>query len=211
MQEGTKKTITIEGVEEAKKYILDRVICQLARKEENGDIPHKEYLDLEVVYRAFVTKDGEGIVGSVLITGDICRKLGIEADELDHAARTNTENRGFSIREMNSVLEKMIGGKAEAPESGQMHVCTNAFGMYGAAIMMYPDRFTELAEKLGSDLYILPSSVHEVIAITAADLDPDELKEMVSDINTTVVDDKEVLGNSVYRYSRATGQISIAA
>jgi hypothetical protein len=42
-------------------------------------------------------------------------------------------------------------------------VISNEKGINGAASMLYENELHELAESLESDLYILPSSVHEVI------------------------------------------------
>ena len=56
-----------------------------------------------------------------------------------------------------------------APEDiGGMYVLTNASGSLGAAALFYPDVKEKAAELLGSDYYILPSSVHEVILVPDA-------------------------------------------
>lgn len=62
------------------------------------------------------------------------------------------------------IADMMI---AEMPEDQQMYVISNDKGINGAVSMLYEDGLHDLAEKLGSDLFILPSSVHEVIAISA--------------------------------------------
>lgn len=52
---------------------------------------------------------------------------------------------------------------AEIPPEQTMWVISNEKGINGAASMLYENELHELAESLESDLYILPSSVHEVI------------------------------------------------
>ena len=59
-----------------------------------------------------------------------------------------------------------------------------------------------MAEKIGSDLYILPSSIHEVIAVSTDFGSPDELAEMVYEINMDQVDINDRLSNQVYCYDK---------
>ena len=91
-----------------------------------------------------------------------------------------------------------------APENvGAMYVLTNTSGSLGAAALFYPDVKDKAAELLGSDYYILPSSTHEVILVPdSAGINPKELCEMVKQANRTVVDEKDILSDNVYRYSR---------
>ena len=61
------------------------------------------------------------------------------------------------------------------------------------------------------DYLILPSSIHECLAIKAMeDADMEGLRAMVTDINATQVASDEVLSDNVYRYSIETGELSIA-
>ena len=91
-----------------------------------------------------------------------------------------------------------------APEEvGGMYVLTNSTGSLGAAALFYPDVKEKAAELLGSDYYILPSSTHEVILVPdTAGINPKELCEMVKQANRTVVDEKDILSDNVYHYSR---------
>ena len=86
---------------------------------------------------------------------------------------------------------------------------TNSRRLYGAAVMDYPEYFESLSEKTGGDLYILPSSIHEVIAVPEKFMEPDALREMVMEVNASELDREEFLSDNVYRYSRKTGEIMI--
>jgi hypothetical protein len=84
-----------------------------------------------------------------------------------------------------------------------MYVLTNTSGSLGAAALFYPDVKDKAAELIGSDYYILPSSTHEVILVPdSAGINPKELCEMVKQANRTVVDEKDILSDNVYHYSR---------
>ena len=81
---------------------------------------------------------------------------------------------------------------------------------YGATILLYPDYFACIADEIGSDLYIIPSSTDEVIAVPAFDFDPTILKSMCLTVNETEVDAEKQLGDTIYKYSRVTRSIGIA-
>ena len=49
-----------------------------------------------------------------------------------------------------------------------MYVLTNESKLNGAACILYENVLYDFAQKLGADLYILPSSVHEVILLPKA-------------------------------------------
>ena len=61
------------------------------------------------------------------------------------------------------------------------------------------------------DLYILPSSVHELILVPAYEyIDVYQLYEMVKEVNDTVVALGDILSYNVYKYCKETDQIVIA-
>ena len=67
----------------------------------------------------------------------------------------------------------------------------------------------DFANKKGTDMYILPSSIHEVILLPSDRInDPTKLLSMVHDANTTVVSIGDVLSDSVYYYDRKTDHIT---
>lgn len=86
-------------------------------------------------------------------------------------------------------------------EDSVMTVITNVQGINGAAAIFYPDQMDKIAERLGGDYFILPSSVHETLVV------PDdgkmsflELRSMVTEINATMVNPSERLTDEVYHY-----------
>ena len=64
---------------------------------------------------------------------------------------------------------------------------------------MNSEAFEQLRREMG-DLYILPSSVHELIVISAEKADPVELETMVQMINQNEVKEAERLSDHIYRY-----------
>ena len=91
-----------------------------------------------------------------------------------------------------------------------MYVISNSAKMNGAASMFYEDALSSLSEKLGTDLYILPSSVHEVIAVSTDMGNPNELAAMVAEINMDQVALDERLSNQVYHYDKDLRKVTLA-
>ncbi len=79
---------------------------------------------------------------------------------------------------------------------------------YGAAVIFYPGVLAAVAESFGGDLYIIPSSVHEILFLRKEEIqDPWELKEIICGVNRDVVLPGEVLSNSLYLFRRQSGEL----
>ncbi|SHJ03957.1 DUF5688 family protein [Parasporobacterium paucivorans] len=90
----------------------------------------------------------------------------------------------------------------------QMYVLTNKHRMNGAACILYDGVLQEFASNKGNDLYILPSSIHEVILVPAGDdVTKEQLDSMVCEVNQSDVEDGDILSDHVYIYRRDTGRI----
>lgn len=103
------------------------------------------------------------------------------------------------------ILEDM-----RCQKDSNMYVITNTKGINGASCLLYPDLIKKLANELDSDLYILPSSIHEVIAVKANNgMNKSSFREMVFDVNRTQVPEEDILSDTVYFYSRERGAITM--
>ena len=76
--------------------------------------------------------------------------------------------------------------------------------------MLYEENLYNLSQQLDSDLYILPSSTHEVIAISDKFGDANELADMVYEINMDQVDLSDRLSNQVYHYDKEARTLRLA-
>ena len=173
----------------------------------------KEFLDLSAVVRVILKMDKEGMASMALSKGD-AEILGMTEEEIYAAALANTL-RLFPPKLMNlgRYVEMSIGGKLPFGEDEvTTYILTNQKEVDGAIYFMSPEVVGAIAEALEDDLYILPCSVNEVLLVRASELEDgvDELKEMVRDVNETVVAEKEILSYSVYHYDKEHG-ITIVA
>ena len=172
----------------------------------------KEFLDLSAVVRVVLKMDKEGMSSMALSKKD-AENLGMTEEEIYAAALANTL-RLFPPKLMNlgRYVEMSIGGKLPFGEDEvTTYILTNQKEVDGAIYFMSPEVVGAIAEALEDDLYILPSSINEVLLVRASELEDgvDELKEMVRDVNETVVSEKDILSYSVYYYDKENG-ITIA-
>ena len=211
-----KKVPGLEGF--SKEMILGNVKYQLINKEMNkdkmADVPHKEFLDLVAVYRVEV-KISRAEKGSFLLNNQIIKTYGITYEELDAAAKKNTGSAGFSVRSMGEVMAEMGDMSVEDIEMVEaggpgIFVMTNADKINGAVIMLYKEYFEKLANRLNEDLFIIPSSIHELLALPADTMSEFYVRTMVKEVNDTEVAIDEILSYNVYRYRRESGELEVA-
>ena len=199
-----------------KKIAKKSLFVKLVNTERNETLVEqsisKEFLDLSAVVRVVLKMDKEGMSSMALSKKD-AENLGMTEEEIYAAALANTL-RLFPPKLMNlgRYVEMSIGGKLPFGEDEvTTYILTNQKEVDGAFYFMSPEVVGAIAEALEDDLYILPSSINEVLLVRASELEDgvDELKEMVRDVNETVVSEKDILSYSVYYYDKENG-ITIA-
>lgn len=93
----------------------------------------------------------------------------------------------------------------ETDDSMPMYILSCRDGRYGASAALYPEVLAGIADKLNDDLYLIPSSVHEMIVLRAEDVrDPCGLHDVIHEVNRTEVLPCDVLSDSLYYYQRKT-------
>lgn len=200
-----------------KKIAKKSLFVKLVNTERNESLVEqsisKEFLDLSAVVRVVLKMDKEGMASMALSKGD-AEILGMTEEEIYAAALANTL-RLFPPKLMNlgRYVEMSIGAELPLGEDEvTTYILTNQKEVDGAIYFMSPEVVGAIAEALEDDLYILPSSVNEVLLVRASELEDgvDKLKEMVRDANETVVAEKDILSYNVYHYDKEHG-ITIAA
>ena len=97
------------------------------------------------------------------------------------------------------------------PPENQMYVISNSNSVNGASAIFYSDALAELSDRLGGvDLFVLPSSVHEVIAVSTDMGTPEMLAQMVQEVNGTQVSLEEQLSDHVYKFDAKTRELALA-
>ena len=102
-----------------------------------------------------------------------------------------------------SLLEEKTDDTTILPDADcNMYVLTNQDKQYGAATILYENIISDFAKKNNSNIYILPSSIHELILVPGNSLVPKEgLNDMVKEVNATQVPIQEILSDHAYIYN----------
>ena len=197
-------------------------------------VPCKRVLDLAVTFYYELMIDGLSHAGAVVRFEDLerwgiteeqlfeiaeenCRNYNeMEAEPIAEAmmrAVCEAET-GFDLSEpVKGAVGEVFGfaaNEGSCPEQEifaedlKLIVITNKSRFFGAAAMLDKELLRSVADRFGSDLYILPSSVHEVIAAPVSETaSAGELEQIVREINQTQVAPTEILSNHVYMFVRS--------
>lgn len=215
--------------EEIKAFVTYRLVSFHKNRKLLEKIPYVKYLDLAITFHCLVRDDSDGI-GTIRITNEHIQHWGVTKQQLLDLAILNTRNLfPHSIKSMEEVIYGMIKEEYKSrPEDSlpeivdtcfenfssskehRMYILTNQKGINGATCLLYDHVLKEFAEKIQTDLYILPSSIHEVILIPYSNsLSKETLSDMVMDVNRTQVARDEVLSDRIYFYSRKKDSLSM--
>ena len=132
---------------------------------------------------------------------EICKKIREEKNTpilLPPVIDTMEHTLELLMGEINCAIEPAGDSNKPIP----MHIMTNKYQINGASVLLYHGLLDGLAEKLGTDLYVIPSSIHELIIMPAEDgsLSLSKLSDMVKEINENHVKEEEILSDCAYYY-----------
>lgn len=199
--------------------IVYKVINYERNKQLLEQIPHKKILDMAVVYYCLI-EQFEDMSATALIYNTHMYSWKVTESDIYRAAYENTPKLlNFSIQSMASLFMEKIKtdelcdvtyDDLKGLEENDMFVLTNESRLNGASCMLYDNVLKEFADSVESDLYILPSSIHEVILLPKREIyNINDLKSMVHEVNTEEVSPDEVLSDQVYTYDRANGMLTM--
>lgn len=202
--------------------IIAKVRGRLINTEMNSqllkDIPHRGSLDLSLVY-AVGLPQCRGTAREIPICNDHLDILGIDESDLYEAVcKKIGDHEEVLLKKMDEVLGTWMGEDTDMESAGcPMYILTNKSYCNGAVQMLNKNALDLAADHIGTDnLIILPSSIHELI-ILSADMEKEDpgyvsgLADIVRTVNDTEVLEQEILSYHVYHYSRKTGEVTIAA
>jgi hypothetical protein len=200
--------------------VKHRIAYKLVNYEKNRElltqVPHVPYLDLAIVFFCLVRMDVAYGNATILVTDTHMEYWQVTAGTLLEAAAENTEHMlGSSLKNIRQVIRELEENPAEweenRPEEPElpMYVLTNESSYFGAACMLYEGLLENFARELNADLYILPSSIHEVILVPATRaLNPETLSHMVREVNQSSLMEEEILSDHAYYYRRTDHAVS---
>lgn len=149
-------------------------------------------------------ESGEGMVsGSMVFTEELAKHFNIDKNEVLMDALKFINN-DYKAESMVSALmgEEIANAMPKDDPLNIFKVVTtkHSGGYYGSGVLASTVILEELREEIG-DYYIIPSSLHEVITIPKSMGDQVKgIKEMIREVNTTVVDQQDRLSDNLYSY-----------
>lgn len=213
--------------EEMKSNLTYRLVNYEKNKKLLEKIPYIKFLDLAITFHCLVQNNADGI-GTIRVTNEHLEIWEVSKDEIHRFAIDNTLKRFPPIiRSMDEVIKQMLSDEMDfedlpeelrqsfasevlEPKQTKMYILSNFQGINGATSLLYLNILKDFGDKINSDFYILPSSIHEVILVPYdKSITKESLSEMVRDINQTQVACDEVLSDKVYYFSRENNTISV--
>ncbi len=200
--------------------VAERLSIKVINYDMNRDFlqstPHYKYGDLAAIFQVQMNMDSYGSM-TATVKNEQMKMWDVKpADLLSCATKNMEEKQPPHITSMFEVLKELMHMDLELPGDipmgePEMYVMSNESKMNGAAGIIFTDKLQEFAEEKGTDIYIIPSSIHELILVpVAGNMGPQEIKEMVRDVNDTQLDAQDRLSYNVYLYSREEKQLMIA-
>lgn len=203
--------------ERAKNHLRPRLINTEKNKEFLEEVPHRDILDLSLIYTVEVKPDISGDIGTITVRNEHMKMWGVDEQTLyEEIMKNMDENEGGSIRTMKDIIGDMFDCAEDLPGLDapfHLYVLTNKDKLFGASQLLNKKMLEQAAQVLGSDFIILPSSVHELLLYPVMDetSEMEHMASMVREVNDSSVAENEILSYHVYRYNHVSGEINIAA
>lgn len=177
-----------------------------------ADTPHRRIFDLAAVYY-FEIPELLPKEGTALVNREMMEYWGQTEETLMRRAFSNTVRSHpplmQEIGELLMEMEKEEGMKITSGEE-RLLVLTNDRKQFGAGVMLYPGVLQKASEQKQTDLWVIPSSVHETILVPdRGRFAAEELEHLIAEVNATQLRPEEILSGRVYRYSREEGRLKM--
>lgn len=189
-------------------YAKSRLKLCLQRKTgKEEDIVKMDFLDMEMYVRVYIDNNS-----SYKINKNLLERFGITKEELFKRAIEQTEET-VVVEDMLGLLKNIFKDEdfdlSLEKEMFPMLVISNKEKTNGAAAIYYKNKLSVIADGYGTDLIILPSSIHECLIIPYDEsMNKDELNNMVKGVNATEVAEEEILSNHAYFFNRVTCELT---
>lgn len=195
-----------------KKYVRPKVMNYKKNEEILKDYPHVRIMDLAVTFAI----NSENIFpdygdGCIRVTEFLRKSFDVDTDTLYKQAVENMEREGYAFTPMSRILsllgEEEYIDNAEAPKD-ILHFLTCYESVGGAVALLSNKILSEVCQTMNCErIFLLPSSINEVLTLNAAEMEVEKLQKLVKDVNGAIILPEEYLSDSVYLYDSVTGQL----
>ena len=194
--------------EKVKEKVRPRLISYERNKERLKDgIPFVKLLDLAVTFvlptRGLLPEYEEG---SIRVNDSLMKAWMIDEEFLYQKAIENMEKEGYEFVKLGSVLKEHLPGN-----EGILQLLTCYEGVGGAVTILSKKILKEVCQQMKCDqIYLLPSSIHELLILDANENHVHVLQRVVRDVNSNFLEAEDFLSDEVYEYDNRTCELRIA-
>lgn len=190
-------------------------LCMSYRCTLNSNIYTKPFV-ADVVQYVRVRLEGalpdESLVASVAVTRNLAQQwsevYNLNVGEIFDIAKANSQG-NYIIQDLWEIFGD---GKSNLNiPQGEMLILSNVDKNHGATVLTDTETLNKASEILGGDFYIIPSSVHEVMAVKIRDeVNAELLRTRVQEVNDSELEERELLSYSVFFYERESETVKQA-
>ena len=201
----------ITDFERLKEQIFIKLVNTNDNAEMINDLPHRHFLDLSMIAYVDIGKMC-GMTATFTVKKEHLQLWGVSEEELFDFAYNNTRKQGYTFTDIGGMVNDMVRRKnncerdCEIVELGRMFVMRSEKLVFSAVCMTYDDVLDEFIKDKYEGVYILPSSIYEVILVPDnGEYDQNGFSDMVKGVNRDVLDLEDVLSSNAYYYNSENG------
>lgn len=214
----------------SKTILIPEIVNKKSNSEMLKNCPHYNYLDLSVVFRCLYSNS----TGSSLLTHSLMKRMNLCENDLYSKAMYNLiYNIGISINTLQNKLEQCISNEkhdfkidytiirkkiknikdinfsiSSRLKKNEIVWCSTTPQIFGASILLDKITLKYISALFENDIYIIPSSIHELLIVSVDNYEVNFLKNMLMSANTKIPID-EILSTNIYKYDRLSGDVTI--
>lgn len=188
----------------------DRIVLKVINTERNLELLKQvpnfsmDGFSLSIVFYVSLMTGKDSSAG-ILIKNEHLKLWEKDVSDLLSIAETNTNRmHACTIKSINEVMSERFGIEEDLiPDNAPaLYVLADENKTFGASRMYLKTEIRKFAEKQDSDVYILPSSFHELLLIRAdyPNIEPEYLKQKGCEVNRAEVSDEDFLCDGAFKY-----------
>ena len=187
--------------------IQSKITFKLIHAEKNRELlktmPYVPFYDLAIVFYVLFDVDESGI-GTIPVTNQLAKLWCTNPDELLYLAKKNSPTLlPATFGPLSLVLEELLKDSEQSIQQvdSVLYILSNSLKNFGAASILYDGILEQIAEEIGENFFVIPSSIHEMMIVAESNSPGrEELCLIVDEANHSCLETEEILSDRVYYY-----------
>lgn len=191
---------------------MEKVYIAVVNQNRAADVPHQDIPGTDLACIVKVQRDYN--LSSHVVTDEDLQTAKLTDEELFELAYPSISPEHFYIRPIEQVIsgnnrEGLTADITSDIPHHTIYVVSNEEGLDGASILANPSAMQSIQSRFGgSELMVIPSSVHEILIIRMEDIpDVQAMNQIIQEINQKEVREEDRLADHAFAFN---GHLSIA-